>query len=133
MKHVSRIVATLALAAPVILGPALYGRTSAQSDPQADNTKANKPDQDQGKATADQQKMNATDRDITKKIRSALHNDASLSAYAHNIKIISIDGKVTLKGPVRSDEEKNKVAMEATTIAGEGNVTNEITVAPPKS
>lgn len=77
--------------------------------------------------------MNATDRDITKKIRSAIHNDASLSTYAHNIKIIAMDGKVTLKGPVRSDEEKNKVATEATTVAGEGNVTSEITVVPSKS
>lgn len=133
MNRTPRIFLSLALAAPVILGSALYAEASAQNSPQADNTKANKPDQDQGRPTADQQKMNATDRDITKKIRSALHNDASLSTYAHNIKIIAIDGKVTLKGPVRSDEEKNKVAAEATTVAGEGNVTNEITIAPPKS
>lgn len=133
MNSTSRIFLSLVLALPVILGPALYARTSAQSNPQANNTKANKPDQDQGKPTADQQKMNATDRNITKKIRSALHNDSSLSTYAHNIKIIAIDGKVTLKGPVRSDEERNKIATEATTVAGEGNVTNEITVAPPKS
>jgi hyperosmotically inducible protein len=133
MNRASKIALSLALAAPIILGPVVYASTSAQSDPQSDNTKANKPDQDQAKPTADQQKMNATDRDITKKIRSALHNDASLSTYAHNIKIISIDGKVTLKGPVRSDEEKNKVVAEATTVAGDGNVTNEITIAPPKS
>jgi hyperosmotically inducible protein len=124
---------SIALAAPLVLGFALYAKPSGQSNPQADNTKVNKPDQDQGTPTADQQKMNATDRDITKKIRSALHNDTSLSTYAHNVKIITREGKVTLKGPVRSEDEKNKVATEATTVAGEGNVTNEITVAPPKS
>ena len=62
--------------------------------------------------TADQQKMNPADRDLTKKIRMALHDDQSLSTYAHNIKIISQDGKVTLKGPVRSDEEKSAVDSE---------------------
>jgi hyperosmotically inducible protein len=130
MNRISKIALSLSLAAPVILGPALYAKTFSQSDPQADNTKANKPDQDQGKPTADQQKMNNTDRDITKKIRRALHSDDSLSTYAHNVKIITRNGKVTLKGPVRSEEEKGKVAMDATMVAGEGNVSNEITVAP---
>jgi osmotically-inducible protein OsmY len=108
----------------------LAGTGFALAAQQPDNTKANKPNQDQGTPTADQQKMSAGDRDMTKKIRSALHNDSSLSTYAHNIKIITREGKVTLKGPVRSEEEKDKVAAAASNVAGEGNVTNEITVAP---
>jgi hyperosmotically inducible protein len=70
--------------------------------PAPDNSKSNQRDRDNASPTADQQKMNPADRDITKKIRMALHNDKSLSTYAHNIKIISQDGRVTLKGPVRS-------------------------------
>jgi osmotically-inducible protein OsmY len=58
--------------------------------------------------------------------------DKSLSTYAHNIKVITRDGKVTLKGPVRSEDEKNEIAAKAASIAGADNVTNEMTVAPPK-
>jgi osmotically-inducible protein OsmY len=82
--------------------------------------------------TAEQQKMNPADRETTKQIRSALMKDKSLSTYAHNIKVITRDGKVTLKGPVRSEDEKNEIAAKAASIAGADNVTNEMTVAPPK-
>jgi len=58
--------------------------------------------------------------------------DKSLSTYAHNIKIITQDGKVTLKGPVRSEEEKASIESKAVAIAGQNNVTNQLEVAPPK-
>jgi osmotically-inducible protein OsmY len=77
--------------------------------------------------------MSPEDRELTKKIRSAIIGDKSLSTYAHNIKIITRDGKVTLKGPVRSNEEKTTVLSKAGEIAGQGNVTDEMDVAPPKS
>ena len=126
----------LVLGACLLVGsslPATGIRTQDPQQPAADNTKNNKGDQSSGSMTADKQKMNPADRDMTKKIRAALHNDASLSTYAHNIKIVSQDGKVTLKGPVRSDDEKSAVEAKATEIAGQGNVTNNLTVAPPKS
>ena len=94
-----------------------------------DNTKKNK---DQRSPTADQQKMNPSDRAITQKIRKAVHDDSSLSTYAHNIKIITQDGKVTLRGPVRSEEEKNNLQAIAVTVAKEENVTNQLEVAPSK-
>ena len=59
-------------------------------------------------------------------------DDKSLSTYAHNVKMISQNGKVTLKGPVRSEEEKQTIEQKATEVAGAGNVTNEITVKPEK-
>ena len=93
-----------------------------------DNTKRNQRDRDKNSPTADNQKMNASDRELTKKIRAAIHDDKSLSTYAHNIKIIAQDGKVTLKGPVRTEEEKTNIAAKANQVAGEGNVTNEIEV-----
>jgi hyperosmotically inducible protein len=98
-------------------------------DPQAppDNTKQNK---DQSNPTADDQKMNPADRAITQKIRKALHDDSALSVYAHNIKIITQDGKVTLRGPVRSEDEKASIEAKAVAVAGAGNVTNQLEVAP---
>jgi len=124
------------LGASLLIGPALMAQPVQQpSDPQQtppDNTKTNQRDKDQSAPTADQQQMNQTDREITKKIRMAIHEDKSLSTYAHNIKIITQDGKVTLKGPVRSEDEKNNIAAKAAAVAGDGNVTNQIEVAPSK-
>ena len=62
------------------------------------------------------------------KIRKAVMDDKSLSTYAHNVKIISQNGKVTLKGPVRSNEEKQTIEQKARDVAGVGNVTNQITI-----
>jgi hyperosmotically inducible protein len=104
----------------------------AYQDPQQtppDNTKQNK---DQTSPTADQQKMNPADRAITQKIRKAIHEDSTLSTYAHNIKIITQDGKVTLRGPVRSQEEKSNIEAKAVAAAGEGNVTDQLEIVPPK-
>jgi hyperosmotically inducible periplasmic protein len=97
--------------------------------PAADNTKKNK---DQANPTADQQKMNPADRAITQKIRKAIHEDQGLSTYAHNIKIITQDGKVTLRGPVRSEDEKNNLQAKAVAVAGQENVTNQLEIAPSK-
>jgi osmotically-inducible protein OsmY len=94
-----------------------------------DNTKKNK---DQTSPTADQQKINPWDRAITQKIRKAVHDDTSLSTYAHNIKIIAQDGKVTLRGPVRSEDEKRNLEAKAVAVAGKENVTNQLEIAPSK-
>jgi len=77
-------------------------------------------------------KINPADREITQKIRKAIHQDKSLSTYAHNIKIVTQDGKVTLRGPVRSDEEKANLQAKAIAVAGDGNVTNDVEIAPSK-
>ncbi len=105
--------------------------TPGKQDPQTppDNTKQNK---DQTNPTADQQKMNPADRALTQKIRKAIHEDTTLSTYAHNIKIISQDGKVTLRGPVRSEDEKNNIEAKAVAVAGQGNVTDQLEIVPPK-
>ena len=98
----------------------------------ADNTKVNTRDQNKGEVTADQQKENAGDRDIASKIRKSLVSDKTLSTYAHNVKVIAQDGQVTLKGPVRSDDEKQAVEAKAAAVVGAAHVTNEITIAPAK-
>jgi hyperosmotically inducible protein len=56
--------------------------------------------------------------------------DKSLSTYAHNIKIITENGQVTLKGPVRSEEEKKTVEAKATEVAGENKVTSQLDIKP---
>lgn len=115
------------------VGPVVAAKASQQDTQQpADNTKTNQRDNDQTSPTADQQKMNSSDRAITKKIRMSIHNDKSLSTYAHNVKIITQDGKVALKGPVRSADEKNNIAAKAAAVAGDGNVDNQLDVVPSK-
>ena len=102
----------------------------AQQDSQAqpDNTANNKGDVKKGAVTADQQKMNPADRELAKKIRKSITSDSSLSTYAHNVKVIVRDGTVTLKGPVKSEDEKNAVGSKASDIAGADKVQNELTV-----
>jgi osmotically-inducible protein OsmY len=73
--------------------------------------------------------MNGVDRELSKKIRQAIVADKSLSTYAHNVKIISRDGVVTLKGPVHSDVEKSTIEAKAAEIAGGADkVKSEIAV-----
>ena len=98
----------------------------------ADNTKMNQRDRNANEPTADQQKENTNDRQLTAQIRRAIVKDKSLSTTAHNVKIISQNGAVTLKGPVKSEEEKQTIESKATEIAGSGKVDNELQVAPSK-
>ena len=125
---------------------------SAQNNspqPAPDNTKVNERDKDKSQPTADQQKDNRSDRDITQQIRQSVVNDhsdrmltknirksimadKSLSTYAHNVKIISENGMVTLRGPVRSDDEKRAVEIKAAEIVGQAKVTSELEVKPKK-
>ena len=109
-------------------------RSQAQStEPQAtspDNTKMNARDRDKASPTADQQKDNRSDREITQQIRQSLMNDKSLSTYGHNVKVITQNGQVTLKGPVRSDDEKKAIEAKATEVAGENKVTSELNIKP---
>jgi hyperosmotically inducible periplasmic protein len=104
--------------------------SGGQSAP--DNTKVNERDKNKSEPTADQQKDNRSDRDITQQIRQSVMNDKSLSTYAHNVKIISQNGMVTLKGPVRSDDEKRVVEAKAAAIVGQDKVTSQLEVKPKK-
>lgn len=96
---------------------------------QPDNTKINKRDRNADQPTADQQKENRGDRVMTQNIRRSIMADKSLSTYAHNIKIISQNGMVTLKGPVKSEDEKKAVIAKAVAVAGSPDkVTDQISV-----
>ena len=116
----------------VVIGALALSIVSVVAQTPADNTKVNTRDRAKGAVTADQQKENANDRALTRKIRRALMQDKSLSSYAHNVKVVAQGGQVTLKGPVRSDQEKQTVEAKAIEVAGAGHVTNEISIAPAK-
>ena len=113
-------------------GMLLTGGLQAQSTQTApDNTKVNKNNRDTNSATADKAiKNNMSDRQVEAHIRREIVKDKKLSTYAHNIKIVSDNGKVTLKGPVRSEEEKQTVEQYAKKYAADQNVIDELTVKP---
>lgn len=103
---------------------------SQQAPPAADNTKTNERDGSSNEPTADQQKENHSDREITRQIRQSIVKDKSLSTYAHNVKIVTQHGQVTLKGPVRSEDEKRAIEAKAAEVAGQGKVSSELNVKP---
>jgi osmotically-inducible protein OsmY len=111
-------IALLALSAtPIVL--------SAQ---QPDNTAVNKRDAQKGAVTAGEQNNNKSDTKLAAQIRRSVVKDKSLSTYAHNVKIVAQNGTVTLKGPVKSDDEKRSVEQKAEEIAGKGHVNSELSV-----
>jgi hyperosmotically inducible protein len=128
MKVVSQITVRTALLASLLLGG--WALAGAQSTPQPDNTKMNQGDHDPNAVTADQQGMNKSDRDITQQVRKAIIADKSLSTYAHNVKIVTQNGSITLKGPVRSEDEKQAIAAKAAEVVGGDKVTNQLEIKP---
>ena len=133
MKKITLLIAwvflaTVAFSAPGPASAAKDAPKDAATD--ADNTRRNK--ELSKEETADQQSENKADRDITQKIRKAVVKNKTLSMDAHNVKIITRDGKVTLKGPVKSAQEKKAVEKIAVKVAGKANVSNELEIAPPK-
>jgi hyperosmotically inducible protein len=127
---VQRLLLTLgSLALGMSLMAALVPRHLDAQPPAPDNTNLN---EEQTGLTADQQKMNPSDRALTQKIRKAIHHDRSLSVYGRNIKIFTQHGKVTLRGPVQSEEEKGNLEAKAVSAAGQENVSNQLKVAASK-
>ena len=104
--------------------------SAGQNAPSSDNTKMNQRDRNPNEPTADQRQNSRSDLEITQQVRKAIEADKSFSTYAHNVKVITQDGQVTLKGPVRSEEEKRAVEAKAAEVAGEGKVTSQLTVKP---
>lgn len=132
MKRVLKMAFRMSVLVCVLTLVSAYTKAqdSSAQQPAPDNTKVNKRDNNKAEPTADQQKENQTDRDIASKIRQSIVKDKSLSSYAHNVKIIAENGAVTLKGPVRSDEEKVTVEAKAAEIAGADKVTSQLEVKP---
>jgi hyperosmotically inducible periplasmic protein len=134
MKAVYRNVVRTALCTGLLLSAGVVASaqdpSSQQASPAPDNTKVNERDRSQNEPTADQQKDNRSDRDTTQQIRQSIMKDKSLSTYAHNVKIVTQNGQVTLKGPVRSEEEKRAIEAKAAEVVGDGKVNSELNIKP---
>jgi osmotically-inducible protein OsmY len=100
--------------------PAISQDSAAKPDNSAQNANQNQ--------TAQSQSNSQADRDTTARIRKALIADKDLSMYAHNIKIITRNGSVTLKGPVKSDDEKQKVEADAAGVVSRDSLVDQLTV-----
>ena len=92
----------------------------------ADNSGRNARDRDGATKTSGDQSENEADRALTQKIRQAITSDDALSTNGQNVKIITRDGKVTLRGLVKSAKEKADIAAKATQIAGVKQVDNQL-------
>lgn len=121
----SAVCAVIVSGTLLLLGP---GGIAAAQQREPDNTAVNKQDRNASRPTADQAKNNMSDREMARRIRQDVVHDKSLSTYGHNVKIIAKSGKVTLRGPVHSEDEKRAIEEHARKYAGDGNVTNELTV-----
>ena len=133
MYRAKRVAVSVLMVMAFMVAGALTRSQAQSTEPQAtspDNTKINAQDRDKASPTADQQKDNRSDREITQQIRQSLVRDKSLSTYGHNVKVITQNGQVTLKGPVRSDDEKKAIEAKAAEIAGGNKVTSELNIKP---
>jgi hyperosmotically inducible periplasmic protein len=106
-----------------------YSTARAQdAAPSPDNSGINVRDRGDNAMTAGSQSNSKSDTELTANIRRAVVKDKSLSMTAHNVKIITVNGQVTLRGPVKTDQEKAAIASEAESIAGADKVDNQLQV-----
>ncbi len=105
--------------------PAVANGTAVKRD----NTEVNVRDRSDAAKTPIDQNENQKDIDITANIRKRVV-DTKMSINAQNVKIITQDGKVTLRGPVKSADEKTQIEKLAHEVAGPANVDNQLEVQP---
>jgi hyperosmotically inducible protein len=118
------------LSRAMIASLAIAAMSMAQAQTAPDNTKQNKVDAINKSASADMQKNDTTDLALTRQIRASVMADKSLSTYAHNIKIVSVDGNVTLNGVVHSQQEKDAIESKAQAVLKNGSVVNNLKISP---
>ena len=99
-----------------------------QAATDADNTARNVRDRDHAEVTPPDQSTRADDIALTRRIRQAIIAHKSLSVNAHNVKIITVNGHVVLRGPVKTEEEKRIIEELAVTEATAANVDNQLEV-----
>jgi hyperosmotically inducible protein len=100
----------------------------AQTPASADNTAVNERDRDNKTLTPGDQGSSDRDMAITQRIRETVIDDDSLSFTAKNVKIITTGGRVTLRGPVRNEQERRAIEQAAVAVAGAGQVANELEI-----
>ncbi len=121
---------TLLLGLCLVTGAACSKEARAPETQAADNTGRNVRDRDESAITPTDQSENEADLRITQEIRRALTADDSLSFDAKNIKVVTQDGTVTLRGPVESEDEKRLIEEKVRALAGSASIDNQLEVAP---
>jgi hyperosmotically inducible protein len=116
----------LALACLSALSLAAFAADNEKSKP--DNTATNERDRSGETKTSGDQSNSSADLKITQSIRRALMKDRELSTTAKNIKVITANGQVTLRGPVKTAQEKAKVARIARSAAGRVQIDDQLDV-----
>jgi osmotically-inducible protein OsmY len=119
----------VAAALVVALAVAAWVPASRAADYPADNSGKNVRDRQDNARTPGDQSNSKSDMAITQEVRKAVVADKALSTNAHNVKIITKNGVVTLRGPVKSPEEKDTIAAKAKQVAGVKNVDNQLEIA----
>jgi osmotically-inducible protein OsmY len=127
MKSITLLLLSMVLMVGCSKNPSEDKQVSQTVEP--DNSGRNVRDRDNQTKTPVDQSENEADRTITQNIRQALTADDSLSTNAKNVKIITNDGTVTLRGPVKSEKEKTDIEAKAKQVAGVKRVDNQIEVA----
>ena len=95
----------------------------------ADNSAQNVRDRNDATKTPGDQSENEADRTISQNVRQAVVADDSVSTNGKNVKIITVDGMVTLRGPVKSEKEKTSIGAKAQQVAGVKRVDNQLEIA----
>ena len=128
------LMAGACLATALLVGGGAVGHASDENPPpktRADDTGKNVRDRDGTTATADKQSTDPKDVEITREIRRAIADDSSMSTNGRNVKIVTVDRHVTLRGPVNSAEEKEKIVKHAEKVAGAKKVDDQLEIAKP--
>ena len=120
MKHI-----TLSL---LCLSAFTFSAIAQDGAADADNAKKNQRDRSGETQTSGDQSNSSADVKITSAIRRAVVADDSLSATAKNIKIITANETVTLRGPVKTAEERTKIEQLAQSAAGNAKIDNQLEV-----
>lgn len=118
------------VAAALTLFAAAAGAQNSAAAPDNSKANSNSVNSTDSMSTAEGQKNDPADISLTRRIRKSVIADKSLSTYAHNVKIVAVNGAVTLNGVVRDSHEKSVIEAKAQAIAGRGNVTDDLTIAP---
>jgi len=105
---------------PIASHPAMAQNPASKPDNSAQNS--NQPQ------TAQDQSNEKTDLETTANVRKAIMADKDLSMDAHNIKIVTRNGTVTLMGPVRSEDEKQKIEADVASVVSHDNLVDQLTV-----
>lgn len=109
-----------------VLAVAAVGCDKAKAD--ADNTQRNENDDKAGALTASDQGESEADRKITQNVRQGVMGDDTLGMTAKNVKIITVNGIVTLRGPVATEKEKTDIGAVAQRVDGVKRIDNQLEV-----